>query len=443
MDNHPAHVACIVGGGIAGSEAAARLAERKIHSVVIEMEALPYGKIELGLPKWHAKQRDQEERRIDENLDSDYVHYVPNTKLGEDISLEELQSWGFSAILLAVGAWRDRPLAVPGIDELQGRGFYYQNPFVAWFNQCHEPEYDGPEIDLPDDALVIGGGLASIDVVKILMLELTHRALMDRGIETDLLLLEKKGIPKTLESLGVAWEDLGLKGCTLYYRRRATDMPLVPMEGEVSRKREEKAKLVRQKVLDNARAKYLFRFEPCRLPVAAVVEDEHLAGLVFQKTEVTDQGVVPLPGSEYTVRSPLVISSIGSLPEPVPGVPTKWELYSIEDEETGRVVDHEGLFALGNAVTGRGNIRASRLHAQQVAERVMTDYLQWTEGESEQIGQSYQGERLAGRKKLLSVAQIQQILKKVAGLQKAVDYDGNYRVWIERNLPVRLEDLKA
>ena len=47
MDNHPAHVACIVGGGIAGSEAAASLAERKIHSVVIEMEALPYGKIEI------------------------------------------------------------------------------------------------------------------------------------------------------------------------------------------------------------------------------------------------------------------------------------------------------------------------------------------------------------------------------------------------------------
>jgi hypothetical protein len=167
--------------------------------------------------------------------------------------------------------------------------------------------------------------------------------------------------------------------------------------------------------------------------------------MVFQKTEVTDKGVVSLPGSEHTVRSPLVISSIGSLPEPVPGVPTKWELYSIENEETGRVVDHEGLFTLGNAVTGRGNIRASRLHAQQVAEKVMNDYLQWTESDSEQIGKGWgreeQGEKFARQKELLSVARIQEILGKAAGLQKAGGYDGNYRAWIERNLPVRLEDL--
>ena len=98
MEIQPAHVACVVGGGIAGSEAVARLVEEKIHTVVFEMEALPYGKIELGLPKWHAKQRDQEERKINENLDSPYVTYVPSTELGVDVSLDELRSWGFSVV---------------------------------------------------------------------------------------------------------------------------------------------------------------------------------------------------------------------------------------------------------------------------------------------------------------------------------------------------------
>jgi len=286
MEIQPAHVACVVGGGIAGSEAVARLVERKIHSVVFEMEALPYGKIELGLPKWHAKQRDQEEHKIDENLDSPYVQYVPSTQLGVDVSLEELRSWGFSVILLALGAWRDRPLAIPGIDEFQGRGFYYQNPFVAWFNRCHEPDFEGEPIELCDSAVVIGGGLASIDVVKILMLSLTQKALREKGLQVDLLTMEKKGIPRTLESLGISWEELRLKGCTLYYRRRAEDMPLVPMEGPSDPTKESRAKQVRQKVLDNARAKYLFNFKPCRLPVEFLAEGNRLTGLVFQKTSV-------------------------------------------------------------------------------------------------------------------------------------------------------------
>ena len=442
MEIHPAHVACVIGGGIAGSEAAARLAERRIHCAVFEMEALPYGKIELGLPKWHAKQRDQEERKIDQNLDDPYIHYVPCTRLGEDITLEEILSWGFSTTLLAVGAWRDRPLSVAGIDEFQGKGFHYQNPFVAWFNQCHEPDYQGPRIELCDDAMVIGGGLASIDVVKILMLGLTQEALQKRGVETDLLTMEKKGIPRTLESLGISWQELSLKGCTLYYRRRAQDMPLVPLEGSVDPEREEKARQVREKVLDNARAKYLFEFQPCRLPVDMVVEGNHIAGLIFQRTRVTEDGVERLPGTENTVRSRMVISSIGSLPELIPGVPTERELYQIENEETGKLVGFEGVFALGNAVTGRGNIRASRLHARQVSEWVMDNYLGWSMNDGERLIQALESRQVVGTDhNLLNPDQIEEILGNVTRCQHRAGYDGNYRRWIEGHLPVRLENL--
>ena len=42
--------------------------------------------------------------------------------------------------------------------------------------------------------------------------------------------LEVKGIPKIARaSTASQFEDLGLEGCTLFYRRRAEDMPLVEM----------------------------------------------------------------------------------------------------------------------------------------------------------------------------------------------------------------------
>jgi ferredoxin--NADP+ reductase len=428
MSIHGSPIVCIVGGAVAGSEAAHQLAQRGVRSVVLEMEAVPWGKIELGLPKWHAKQRDKEEAAIDEKLRSPFVTYVPCTKLGRDVGLEELMGWGFSAILLAAGAWRDRPLPVPGIDAYADNGLIYQNPFVAQFNQYHSPEYDGPAFEVRDDAIIVGGGLASLDVVKILMLETTARALRQRGLTANLLVLEKRGIPKVLQQLGVSWEELGLKGCTLYYRRRAQDMPLIPMDEDATPEKLEKAKTVRQKLLSNFQAKYLFQFEPCCMPVREVIEGNRLAGLVFQRTEVSEGRAVALPNTEFEVRSPQIISSIGSLPEPVPGVELKWELFRIPDPNTGKLEGYDNVFALGNAVTGTGNIRASRLHARKVTEWILDSFLQCPEDASQNPNDE---------------DQVQKVLERVSELQTRVGYDGDYDRWIERHQPIRLEAMES
>src|SRR5574337_1924199 len=122
-DPGPQHVVVIVGGAVAGSEAAFRLAERGILCVVLEQNDRPYGKIEDGLPRWHVNLRLQEEKKIDDKLAQPGVHFVPRTRLGRDLTLEEVLGWGLSAVVLANGAWRDRRLPLPGIDQCVGRGF--------------------------------------------------------------------------------------------------------------------------------------------------------------------------------------------------------------------------------------------------------------------------------------------------------------------------------
>jgi len=447
---HPAHIACIFGGAVAGSEAAYQLAQRGIYSVVFEQEALPYGKIEHGLPKWHIKLRDKEEGQIDDKISSPYVSYVPCCKLGRDISVEEVQSFGFSAVLLAVGAWRDRPLPVTGVDQYIGRGFYYQNPYVMWFNQYHSPDYQGEQCELHDNAIVVGGGLASIDVVKILMLETALRALKEKGLDADLFTLEKKGIPFVLKQLGVSWDDLGLKGCTLFYRRRNLDMPLNEIPKGIPPERAEKMKKVREKLIRNAQSKYLFEFRPCSVPVRPIVEEDRLAGLVFQETQVKDGKATALEGTEFEVRSPLTISSIGSLPEPLPGLPMKWNLLDVESEETGKVAGFDNVFALGNTVTGRGNIRASLLHGRQVAGYLMDEFFAWREEDYQKLIQlesdevARQANRIADylqEKRLHAPEQIQQILSRVQGYQRKAGYEGDYAAWAKKNAFTRLEQL--
>jgi NADPH-dependent glutamate synthase beta subunit-like oxidoreductase len=443
------HLVAIFGGAVSGAEAAHQLAQRGVRSVVFEQNALPYGKIEDGLPKWHAKLRDKEQANINEKLSHPLVTFVPNVKLGRDLDfMDVVNDWGFSAVFLATGAWRDRPLPIEGIDEYVGKGLYYQNPFIYWYNHFHEPGYSGEQLTIKDGALVIGGGLASIDVVKALMMETVQKALAEKGHHFHMFDLER-GIAKVLDSLGLRLADLGLKGCTLVYRRRVKDMPLFPGETDTPEKLA-KAEAVREKVLSNAQSKFLFHMKPCAVPVDKIVENGRLAGLVLLETKVENGKVAEIPGSEQEFRSPLVISSIGSIPEPIPGIPMKWQTFEVEENMCCKLKGFENVFALGNAVTGRGNIKESLEHGRSVSESVAGNYLVDAEASfngnylekkavvSDKIGS------LLGRIAALTPPTFDEadaIFGKVKALQAKSGYNGNYDEWIAKHLPLRLEQL--
>src|SRR5262249_42456727 len=287
----------VVGGATAGAEVAERLADQGAWVVVFEQNARPYGKIEDGLPRWHVELRRKEYRTIDAKLAHPNVACVPRTRIGRDVDFAELaRGWGFHTVLLANGAWRDRPLPVEGADAYVGRGLVYQNPFIIWFNHANEARYTGERFEPADDVLVVGGGLASIDVVKVLMLETARAALAARGVEVPMLELEVKGIPKLLERHGLAFEDLGLRGCTLFYRRRLEDMPLVEAAEGASSERRAKVEGARRKLLEKAIEKYRFRVEPLAAPEGLVVEEGRLVGLRFRRTRM--EGGRPVPTDE-------------------------------------------------------------------------------------------------------------------------------------------------
>ena len=446
---NPSHIVAVIGGAVSGAEAAFQLAERGIKTVVFDQQLLPYGKIEDGLPKWHAKLRDKEEGRINDKMQHQNITYVPKIKLGEDIGFDEIvNEWGFSAVLLATGAWKDRPLPVDGIDEYIDNGMYYQNPFIYWFNHYHEPNYKGQHFDIVDDTAIVGGGLASLDVAKVLMIEMVQRKLNEMGHKTNMFSLDRS-IVKVLDELGLTLEDLGIKGCTLYYRRRVMDMPLSPMATDTPEKLE-KAQRVRGKLLNNFLTKYLFKMKECYMPVGKLVEDGKLVGLTFQQTEVKDGKAIPVEGSEIEVKSPLVISSIGSIPELIDGIPNEWQTFKIKDYQSCQIEGYENVFAVGNAVTGQGNINESLKHGRELSQRIMDEHLSWKETDFQdylrlkESGVAGQVGQIAERFKehnLVAVDKIDEIMTKVKRFQDKSGYNDDYSAWIKKHLPVRLEEL--
>jgi ferredoxin--NADP+ reductase len=374
-DTAAGHFVAVIGGATAGAEVASRLADRGASVFVFEQNRRPYGKIEDGLPRWHEALRKKEYNTIDEKLSKPGVSFIPNTRIGEHIGFAELvNDWGFSAVVLANGAWRDRPLPIDGADEFMGKGLVYQNSFVIAFNHAERGDLPDAAYTVHDGAIIVGGGLASIDVAKIHTLELTVKALAERGIETSIHELEVKGIPKILERSDLEWADLGLEGATIYYRRRVEDMPLMSAPEGADEARIKKVEAGRRRMLEKATDKYRFKVEPLCAPDELLVEDGRLVGLRFRRTQI-ENGRVVMQEETFEVRGPTIISSIGSIPEPIEGIDMNGELFDFKDWDIGKLDGYPTVFSVGNVVTGKGNIVASRKHATQVSKEAIEAYL--------------------------------------------------------------------
>jgi ferredoxin--NADP+ reductase len=416
------YAVAVVGGATAGAEAARIFAERGILTVVFDMNERPYGKVEDGLPRWHVNLRKKEYASIDRKLTLPHVEFIPKTKMGADFQMAELtRDWGFHAVVLAMGAWKDRPFPVEGADRYVGSGLVYQNAFIHWFNHCEEPGYQGETYPILDGTIVVGGGLASIDVAKAIQFELVRRALGQRDLQATVEELEVNGVPKTLEKHGLAWEDLDLQGCTIFYRRRIEDMPLAEAPAGADRNRQAKVEATRRRILEKSRAKYLFQVRPLLTPTGLIVENDRLVGLDFAKTRV-DGGRLTITGEIVSVRSPMVISSIGSIPEPLPSIAMKGELYDFSDREFGRFEAHPSVFSAGNVVTGKGNLAVSRKHAQKVASHMVSDYLRNVAD-------------FVLDQPPLSDQERESLRKRIHDAQRRVGYRGDYQAWIQAVSP--------
>lgn len=450
MSNGGRYFVAIVGGAVSGSVSAEILADHGIRVAVFEQNQRPYGKIEDGLPRWHVEQRRQEYGRIDARLKKPGVSFVPSTKLGRDLDFQDLcNNWGFSAVILANGAWRDRNLGVAGEEMFVDKGLVYQNPFIYWYNHKNEKGYTGPRYDTPDGTVVVGGGLASIDVVKVLQLENYERAFKARGIQTSMHELEK-GIPFACKNHGIDPQSLGVAGCLLIYRRRVQDMPLAQPPDNATPEQVAKAEQVRQKMLRLAQDRYLFRVQDRRVTTGLIVENGRLAGLKVAETKVEGRRAEPIPGSEHELRAPLVISSIGSVPEIIPGVAMKGEYYTFTDHDLPRYASSDRVFGVGNVVTGQGNIRVSLVHSQHVTTQLIENYMGIGRDGESLSGLYASAEARAANRALavkegvqslpaLSESRVAAIEKRLRALQQQVGYTSDYDTWIAKVTPPDLE----
>jgi hypothetical protein len=142
----------------------------------------------------------------------------------------------------------------------------------------------------------------------------------------------------------------------------------------------------------------------------------------------------------------MVISSIGSVPEKIPGIAMKSEYYDFNNESLPRYGESDHVFGVGNVVTGQGNIRSSLLHSQEVTTKLIANYIGVAD-EGASSTRFYAGAEARGTAQAqdvrdrvqvmrgLSHNEIAAIEERIRTFQERVGYTGDYDSWIASVTP--------
>jgi hypothetical protein len=224
-------------------------------------------------------------------------------------------------------------------------------------------------------------------------------------------------------------------------------MPLAQPPDNATPEQIAKTEMVRQKMLRIARDKYLFRVQDRRLTTGIIVENGRLAGLKVVETKIEGRKADPIPGTEQELRAPLVVSSIGSVPEKLSGINMNGEYYTFAGKDVPRYTAMDRVFGVGNVVTGQGNIRVSLVHSQKVTKRVV-DCMKGDDGNAA-AGAGSAEQQVAGAmdaigKQIevipqLSVDQMANVERQVHALQQKAGFTSDYDTWIAKVTPPDLE----
>ena len=153
------------------------LLDQTLISVEIDLfERLPtpWGLVRAGVAPDHPEKKLIADRLFQFYLKRDNVRFMGNVEVGSDISHGELRAC-YDAVIYAVGASDDKPLAIPG-EQLPGS--WSAREFVAWYNG--HPGYRHLQFDFSTPrAVIVGTGNVALDVVRMLTLPVAQLARTD------------------------------------------------------------------------------------------------------------------------------------------------------------------------------------------------------------------------------------------------------------------------
>ncbi len=304
----------IIGAGPAGLNAAYMLAQKGYGVTVYEALPVPGGMLAVGIPSYRLP-RDILNSEIDlvRNLG---VEIICNTKVGKDITLDQLWGKGYKAIFIAGGLHESATMGCEGEDAC----YYGFMPGVDFLRRVNL----GEKVELGNTVAVIGGGNVAMDCARSAV-------------------------------------RLGVKEVHLIYRRTKTEMPASAAEVHAA---EEEGII----------------FHLLANPVCILEDGGSVSGMECIRMELGEpdssgrRRPVPMDGSEFILKSDTVIPAIGQIADfsflnkDSSFELTKWGTLKVEPDTMATAVP--GVFAGGDIVLGARTVIEAIASANRAAEAI-------------------------------------------------------------------------
>lgn len=366
----------IIGAGPAGFYTAEALLNRvpDVRIDIVERLPSPFGLVRAGVAPDH-----QSTKRIADRFGQtaavSAVRFFGNVEVGRDVTLADVRAL-YDAVVLAVGAPRDRTLGIPGEDT---PGVYGSAAFVGWYNG--HPDYHDldPRPDT-ETAVVIGNGNVALDIARVLAKSAAEMATSDI---TDDACSAIANAPLTTIVIAGRRGPLDAKFAPAELReigQLATCVPVVDgrliaqaTAAETGRDRPAASKnlsLFKQFAgRDSSGWQKQLRFDFYKIP-REILGADRVQGIRFESARVDSASVVGTGAFEIQ-RCGLIIIAIGYRASPIPDLPY--------DEDRGRLINDDGriesrLYAVGWAKRGpTGVIGTNKPDGVRCAEQIGAD----------------------------------------------------------------------
>lgn len=160
------HLVAVIGAGPAGIYGTRRLTEAGHVVVLLNRDVKPGGLAEYGIFFDKQKMKEGLRKQFKRILSDPKVFYFGHVAVGQGkaATLEELQSIGFSAIVVSAGAQGTKKLGIPGEDSL---GVYHAKDVVYHYNKL--PPFSRQRYEVGRRVAIIGMGNVMVDVANWLL----------------------------------------------------------------------------------------------------------------------------------------------------------------------------------------------------------------------------------------------------------------------------------
>lgn len=315
----------VIGAGPAGLTVAWELARAGVRVTVFEALPVAGGMMAVGIPAYRLPR--EVLRREIAAIQALGVEIRLNSRLGPDLTLDDLFSQGYGAVFLGMGAHRSRALDVPG-ETLAG--VIHATELlrsVALAQEATGSHRSAQAVRLGRRAVVVGGGNSAIDAARTLL-------------------------------------RLGVEEVSVLYRRSRREMPALPEEVSAA---EEEGVVVEELVG----------------PVRLIGSEGRVVAIECVRMELGEPDAsgrarpVPVPGSEFVVETDTVVVAVGQEPD-FAGLPPELTVDGrLQVDPATGATPRPGVFAGGDMVRP-----ATVIEAIGAGKRAARSILRYLRGEA-------------------------------------------------------------